>query len=157
MNHVACYRNRRTARGDESYKRSGAEKLLTNVTAIDEENEVGAFNGTRKLVRPQLPIHERRRDMLQVEDPLSHATAQEPRGVQESSHAEAFYFQKQVQQHTEMTVVLEDGEQLHGVIEWYDKCVVKLRSGRRRVMIYKSGIKYMYKSSEAALGHTVMK
>jgi sRNA-binding regulator protein Hfq len=117
----------------------------------------GAFNGTRKLVRPHLPAGERRRDLLHGEDPLSHAALAEPRGVQESSHAEAFYFQKQVQQHTEMTVVLEDGEELHGVIEWYDKCVIKLRSGRRRVMIYKSGVKYMFKSSERALEHPVMK
>ncbi len=137
-------------------EKSGAKRLLSNVTAIDE-SEASAFNGTRKLIRPQMPIHERRRDLLQAEDPLSHALVAEPRGVHESTHAEAFYFQKQVQQHTEMTVILEDGEELHGIIEWYDKFVVKLRSGRRRVMIYKSGIKYMYKSSEAALGHSVMK
>ena len=34
-----------------------------------------------------------------------------------------FYFQKQMQQQTEMTVVLEDGEELRGTIQWYDKCV----------------------------------
>jgi sRNA-binding regulator protein Hfq len=56
-----------------------------------------------------------------------------------------------------MTVVLEDGEEINGVIEWYDKCVVKLKAGRRRMMIYKSGIKYMYKASEALAGKSVMK
>jgi RNA chaperone Hfq len=97
------------------------------------------FNGTRKLIRPHLPpIAERRRSP-------------------ESSHAEAFYFQKQMVQQTEMTVVLEDGEQLHGVIQWYDKCVVKLRVGRSRVMIYKSGIKYLYKTSDAHPAGGVMK
>ena len=130
---------------------------MSNVTEMEELSEASSYNGTRKLVRPQLPVGERRRDVLLMEDPLSHAMTPEPRGVQESSHAEAFYFQKQVQQRTEMTVILEDGEELNGVIEWYDKCVVKLRSGRRRVMIYKSGIKYMYKSSEAALSNAVMK
>ena len=130
---------------------------MNNVTEIGERIDTSAYNGTRKLIRPQLPIRERRRDLLHSVDPLSHATVSELRGVQESSHAEAFYFQKQVQQHTEMTVILEDGEELHGVIEWYDKCVVKLRSGRRRVMIYKNGIKYMYKTSEAALEHSTMK
>jgi len=144
------------ARLVERQRPSLTERLLSNVTEIEELSETSAYNGTRKLVRPQLPVGERRRDLM-VEDPLSHAMTQEPRGVQESSHAEAFYFQKQVQQRTEMTVILEDGEELNGVIEWYDKCVVKLRSGRRRVMIYKSGIKYMYKSSEAALSHPVMK
>ncbi len=129
---------------------------MSNVTEMEELREASTYNGTRKLVRPQLPMGERRRDLM-VDDPLSHAMMPEPRGVQESSHAEAFYFQKQVQQRTEMTVILDDGEELNGVIEWYDKCVVKLRSGRRRVMIYKSGIKYMYKSSEAALSNVIMK
>jgi len=141
----------------EGQDAAGTENILATETEIERTTEQNAFNGTRKLVRPHLPVGERRRDLLQSESPLSRATLAEPRGVHESSHAEAFYFQKQVQQHTEMTVVLEDGEELHGVIEWYDKCVVKLRSGRRRVMIYKAGIKYMYKSSEELAGHTTMK
>lgn len=109
------------------------------------------FNGTRKLIRPHLPQVERRREVVHTEDPLTHANIID-HSAPESSHAEAFYFQKQMMQQTEMTVVLEDGEQLHGVIQWYDKCVVKLRVGRNRVMIYKSGIKYLYKASE---GHPV--
>ena len=88
---------------------------------------------------------------------MSHAMLADSGSTKESSHAEAFYFQKQVQQHTEMTVVLEDGEEVHGIIEWYDKCVLKIRSGRRRVLIYKAGIKYLYKSSEAAAAHPIMK
>jgi sRNA-binding regulator protein Hfq len=75
----------------------------------------------------------------------------------ESSHAEAFYFQKQMQQQTEMTVVLDDGEELHGVIQWYDKCVLKLMVGRNRVMIYKSVIKYLFKTSDAHPLGSVMK
>lgn len=120
-------------------------------------NEDNSFNGTRKLIRPHLPTIERRRDPLHTEDPLTHATITEPHTALESSHAEAFYFQKQMQQQTEMTVVLEDGEHLNGVIQWYDKCVVKLRVGRGRVMVYKSGIKYLYKASEAHPAGTVMK
>ncbi len=77
--------------------------------------------------------------------------------ARESSHAEAFYFQKQVLQHTEMTVVLDDGEELSGTIEWYDKCVIKMRAGRRRIMVYKTSIRYLYKSSEALAGIGVMK
>jgi len=56
-----------------------------------------------------------------------------------------------------MTVVLEDGEQLHGIIQWYDRCTVKLRSGRTRILIFKAAIKYLYKTSEAHAGATVMK
>jgi host factor-I protein len=115
------------------------------------------FNGTRKLIRPHLPLAERRRDPVHAEDPLTHAMIPDGHGTPESSHAEAFYFQKQMQQQTEMTVVLEDGEQVHGVIQWYDKCVVKLQVGRSRMMIYKAGIKYLYKASEGYPAGSVMK
>ncbi len=116
-----------------------------------------AFNGTRKLVRPQLPPADRRRDMPHTEDPLTHAMSGESHAPRESSHAEAFYFQKQIQQHTEMTLVLEDGEELHGVIEWYDKCAIKVRAGRKRVLVYKAALKYLLKASEADAVGNVMK
>ena len=115
------------------------------------------FNGTRKLVRPHLPVSDRRREPIHAEDPLTHAMTPDSHGVMESSHAEAFYFQKQIQLQTEMTFILEDGEELRGVIEWYDKCVVKVRVGRSRVMVFKSGIKYLYKTSDAHPANTVMK
>jgi sRNA-binding regulator protein Hfq len=130
---------------------------LAEVTQKDR-SEAAAFNGTRKLVRPHLPVLDRRRanDPLHSEDPLSHAMA-EPHIATESSHAEAFYFQKQMQMQTEMMLVLDDGEELRGIIEWYDKCVVKLRVGRQRVLVYKSGIKYLFKASEAQQHNSVMK
>lgn len=62
-----------------------------------------------------------------------------------------------MQQQTEMTLVLEDGEHLQGIIQWYDKCTVKLRVGRNRVLIYKASIKYLYKTSDAHPGSSVMK
>ena len=120
-------------------------------------NEDNSFNGTRKLIRPHLASIERRWEPVRAEDPLTHAMIIEGHGALESSHAEAFYFKKQMQQQTEMTVVLEDGEQLHGLIQWYDKSVVKLRVGRNRVLIYKSGIKYLYKASEGRPTSYVMK
>ena len=123
-----------------------------------QSSEQNAFNGTRKLVRPQLPaLNRRRTDNTHSEDPLSHAMISDQHGVPESSHAEVFYFQKQMQQQTEMTVVLEDGEELHGVIQWFDKCVIKMRVGRQRIMIYKSCIKYLYKGSEATPPQSIMK
>lgn len=123
----------------------------------NSQPDPNAFNGTRKLIRPQLALHDRRRTDSFAEDPLSHAMISDQHGVPESSHAEVFYFQKQMQQQTEMTVVLEDGEELHGVIQWFDKCVIKLRVGRQRVMVYKSCIKYLYKGSEAHPANTIMK
>ena len=67
----------------------------------------------------------------------------------ESSHAEAFYFQKQIHSRTVMIFVLEDGEQIEGTIEWYDRYAIKVRHGALRTLIYKAGIKYLYKASEA--------
>jgi sRNA-binding regulator protein Hfq len=130
-------------------------KIIESKTAVKRDDNT--FNGTRKLIRPHLPTVERRREPVHTEDPLTHAMVSDLHGVPESSHAEAFYFQKQMQQQTEMLVVLEDGEELRGIIQWYDKCVVKLQVGRNRVLIYKAGIKYLYKASEAHPGNVVMK
>jgi host factor-I protein len=67
----------------------------------------------------------------------------------EQTNAENFYYQKQMAAKTPMVVVLKDGEQIHGVIEWYDKACLKLnRNGAPNLMIYKPSIKYMYKEGE---------
>lgn len=64
----------------------------------------------------------------------------------EQTHAENFYYQKQMQSKTPMTLVLSDGEQVHGVIEWYDRsCLKLLREQGGNLLVYKSGIKYLYK------------
>ena len=67
----------------------------------------------------------------------------------EQTNAENFYYQKQMQSKTAMVIVLRDGEQVHGVIEWYDKCCIKVnRTSAPNVVIYKPSIKYMYKEGE---------
>jgi sRNA-binding regulator protein Hfq len=110
-----------------------------------------AITGPRKLVRPPLSAKgmPARSSARQTVSPLTaHHTAQLGDQVwQESSHAEVFYFQKQVQAQTPMTIVLDDGESIEGIIEWYDRDVIKVRHGRR-TLIYKSCIKYLYKSGE---------
>jgi hypothetical protein len=45
------------------------------------------------------------------------------------ANAENFYYLKQMQSKTSMSIVLRDGEVLKGVIEWYDKD--RLTGGRR--------------------------
>jgi sRNA-binding regulator protein Hfq len=62
-------------------------------------------------------------------------------------NAELFYLQKQIQSQTPMVLVLEDGEQIEGCIEWYDRNALKIR-GRQKTLVYKSAIKYMYKVGE---------
>jgi sRNA-binding regulator protein Hfq len=65
----------------------------------------------------------------------------------EQTNAENFYYLKQMQGKTPMTIVLKDGEVLKGVIEWYDKTCLKVnRDGEPNLLIYKSNIKYMHKA-----------
>jgi host factor-I protein len=67
----------------------------------------------------------------------------------EQTNAENFYYQKQMQTKTPMVIVLRDGEEVHGFIEWYDKTCIKLnRNGAPNLMIYKPAIKYMFKEGE---------
>jgi len=67
----------------------------------------------------------------------------------EQTNAENFYYQKQMQSKTPMVIVLRDGEEVHGYIEWYDKHCIKLnRTGAANLMIYKPAIKYMFKEGE---------
>ena len=65
----------------------------------------------------------------------------------EQTNAEQFYYSKQMQGKTHMIVVLDDGEQLEGVIEWYDRDCLKLnRTDAPNLLLFKRCIKYMYKA-----------
>jgi len=67
----------------------------------------------------------------------------------EQTNAENFYYQKQMQSKTPMVIVLGDGEEIHGMIEWYDKSCIKVnRNGQTNLLVYKPAIKYMYKVGE---------
>ena len=68
----------------------------------------------------------------------------------EQTNAENFYYQKQMQSRTPMVIVLQDGEEVRGIIEWYDKNCIKVNrnAGEPNLMIYKPAIKYMYKEGE---------
>ncbi len=108
----------------------------------------------RKLIRPRLPEHlaalntaPRR---LRGNAPLAaHAglTTAARRSPSAAGPSEAFYFQKQIQAQTQMVFVLEDGEHLHGIIEWYDSETIKVRNSTR-TLIFKRTIKYLYKAGE---------
>ncbi len=65
----------------------------------------------------------------------------------DQTNAEQFYYSKQMQGKTHMVVTLTDGEQLEGVIEWYDRDCLKLnRTGAPNLLLFKHCIKYMYKA-----------
>ena len=138
----------------------------------DEENFAN-----RKLIRPALPRVDHnhanhnsnhaqvteRRDRPERHDRLERGFERSDRGDRgagsgggrkpappEQTNAENFYYQKQMQSRTPMVIVLQDGEEVHGVIEWYDKTCIKVirDDGRPNLMIYKPAIKYMFKEGE---------
>ena len=104
----------------------------------------------RKLIRTTLAeIRERgERDQAgrQQRDPGNAARKRVP---PEQTNAESFYYKKQMDNRTPMVMVLQDGEELRGVIEWYDRACIKLhRTGAPNLLVLKHHIKYMYKESE---------
>ena len=113
----------------------------------------------RKLIRPTLSRAEHVRNenaMIErrerAERPVINGQGGKKTAPPEQTHAENFYYQKQMQSKTPMVIVLQDGEEIHGILEWYDRTCIKVnRVGASNLLIYKPCIKYMYKESEA--GH----
>jgi host factor-I protein len=67
----------------------------------------------------------------------------------EMTHAENFYWVKQMQARTPMAVVLDSGEVLRGTVEWYDRDCIKLtRQGSPNLLVFKRVIKYVHKDGE---------
>ena len=63
--------------------------------------------------------------------------------------AEIFYYKKQIDAHTLMVIVLLDGEEIEGTIEWYDRGAIKVnRRSAPNLLILKRNIKYMFKADE---------
>jgi host factor-I protein len=105
----------------------------------------------RKLFRPTLTeVKEQRAPRALPAGPQPHKKPAPP----EQTHAENFYWIKQMQARTPVVIVLTDGESLRGIIEWYDRDCIKLtRTGSANLLIYKQVVKYVYKDGdEAALG-----
>ena len=123
----------------------------------------------RKLIRPTLPRVENhgnhnaapvpaqeRRDRPERHDrperaerPMGGGGGKKP-APPEQTNAENFYYQKQMQSRTPMVIVLRDGEEVRGMIEWYDRNCIKVNreNGEPNLMIYKPAIKYMFKEGE---------
>ena len=100
--------------------------------------------GNRRLIRPAL---------VEVKDQPNPtrrtASAPNPKKIvpPEQTNAENFYYVKQMQTKTPMVIVLQDGEVVEGMIEWYDKNCLKIhRDNGPNLLLYKPSIKYMYKA-----------
>ncbi len=137
-------------------------KDSTDSAAVGRAVDTEVF-ANRKLIRPSFnraeprPAEQRAGDngeMRERRERPDRPRAERPSNGKktlppEQTHAENFYYQKQMQSKTPMVLVLQDGEEIHGVIEWYDKYCLKLnRTGAANLLIYKPSIKYMYKESE---------
>jgi host factor-I protein len=116
-------------------------------TAVRRAPEAADDFANRKLIRPSLPRQENNHVPVERRDrPLAPKKTPPP----EQTHAENFYYQKQIQGKTRMVIVLRDGEELHGIIEWYDRNCIKVvrSSGQGNLLVYKPAIKYMFKEAE---------
>ena len=92
----------------------------------------------RKLIRPELEENR--------EAPRGARRRQNP---PEQTFAEEYYYLKQMAAKTQMVIVLKDGEELRGSIEWYDKSAIKFnRKDGPNLVLLKHNIRYMFKSEE---------
>ena len=96
----------------------------------------------RKLIRPSLSD---RRDTT----PSKYANAQRKRVPPDQTNAEQYYYLKQMTNRTPMVIRLTDGEEIRGIIEWYDKHCIKVnRIAEPNLLIPKQNIKYVFKEHE---------
>jgi host factor-I protein len=150
------------------------KEIMDQPVPAGESSEKESF-ANRKLIRPTLPRAENHGNhnsaplppRERAERPERHDRDRGDRGggmgngamgggggrkltPPEQTNAENFYYQKQMQSRTPMVIVLRDGEEVRGIIEWYDKQCIKVNrdNGGPNLMIYKPAIKYMYKEGE---------
>lgn len=98
----------------------------------------------RKLIRPSL-TGVRDQETKQGQGPK----APRKRVPPDQTAAEEYYYLKQMANRTAMVVQLMDGEQIRGIIEWYDKRCIKVnRDAAPNLLIPKRVIKYIYKQEE---------
>jgi hypothetical protein len=97
----------------------------------------------RKLIRPDLT---ELKEQFQASAKIYRQRKPVP---PEQTNAESFYYQKQMANKTRMVIVLKDGEELRGTIEWYDRAALKVhRSNEPNILLLKDNVKYMYKENE---------
>jgi sRNA-binding regulator protein Hfq len=98
----------------------------------------------RKLIRPTLS---------EIQDQMGGRPVRKKPAPPDQTNAESFYYIKQMQARTPMVVVLDGGEVIRGVIEWYDRNCIKVHRGNEpNLLIMKSTVRFMYKDPEASGG-----
>ena len=113
----------------------------------------------RKLIRPKMkevkdtspqPPELVTTSLLQTSSPPGNLGATRRKQIPaEQTNAESFYYLKQMQTKTPMVIILTDGEQIRGYIEWYDRHCLKVnRHKEPNLMIMKHCIKYIFKQED---------
>jgi len=91
----------------------------------------------RKLIRPNL---------REVKEKLVREPQRKKSHPSYDTFAENYYYLKQMNKKTHMSIVFRDGEKVDGYIEWYDRNCIKLtRDDAPNLLVYKRDIKYIYK------------
>jgi sRNA-binding regulator protein Hfq len=147
--------------GEPVEKESFSNRKLIRPTLPRTDHNHGNHTSTQLQARERSERHDRPMLDRPGQERVSHERPERAGGERqgfggkklappEQTNAENFYYQKQMQSQTPLVIVLRDGEQIHGVIEWYDKnCLKVVRDGgKANLMIYKPAIKYMYKEGE---------
>ena len=96
----------------------------------------------RKLIRPNLS---------DLKDRLPKSFGQRRSVPPTDTNAENYYYLKQMNARTPMVVVLLDGEELRGCIEWYDRGCLKVnRDNGPNLLVMKHQIKYLHKQGSSS-------
>ncbi len=96
---------------------------------------------TRKLIKP---------NFRQIKQNAQKESKRKPPPPYKT-HAENYYYIKQMNNRTHLVLQLTDGETLKGILEWYDeKCIKIKKENGENLILFKSQIKYIYKNPEFA-------
>ena len=105
----------------------------------------------RKLIRSRLSEVQSRPQSIKMDGGglTAPAASRRKQIPPEQTNAENFYYLKQMANRTPVVVVMYDGQQLEGVIEWYDRDCIKVnRVNEPNLVVMKRFIKYIYKERE---------
>jgi len=134
--------------GESADRENFANRKLIRPTLPRVENH-GNHNGAPVPVQERRDRPERHERAERGDRPMGPGGGKKL-APPEQTNAENFYYQKQMQSRTQMVIVLRDGEEIRGIIEWYDRNCIKVNrdAGEPNLMIYKPAIKYMFKEGE---------
>jgi sRNA-binding regulator protein Hfq len=94
----------------------------------------------RKLIRP---------NFNEIKEKMQKETSKKKSHPFYETYAENYYYLKQMNKKTPIAVVFQDGQEIKGYLEWYDKDCIKInRDDAPNLLVYKNSIKYLYKLND---------